>query len=870
MDSERRVYIFLLLLCALIIAIPLPLAGMDFFWRHVIEAVIFLSCSLILILNLTGKLKLSTRESSVWRKRAEKAFAIFLVWCALLMVPLPKWIFKNIFQHRADVKSLDLIGGFFTSSIGFGFWDGERELIVWMCAFVLFFMTTRLAVSRSAIWLIISAISLSATFQAVYGIYEFATKHQHIFGLAKKYYTWCATGTFISRNHYAAYLLTSLMPMWASCVYLWRRNELHDKPKSLVLALWSTFIGSAMIASGARGELVGAIIAIVGFHFMLANDETERKSPYFIIVLLVIGITVMATWVGWEPLKARLTESGLKESGGRPTAWIAALKMMREFGFFGVGLGSFGNLYLRYRAQASGFNFDHAHNDYLELFAETGIVGFLILAIALAFALTFWFDMLQKRRSRFAKTLGLGCGMAAIGLSLDALVNFPFRNPAVLWQFAIVLGIGAASLDRRKRNFIFVKEDSNRKARRVVMAVITLLFGINSIRLASSQSFLDRYRSIQKKEQTTFNEQNIELRKSLLDRAIALTPEDFRLHYEMAKLFHRKALLENKKNRSAYTTAIDHYRRSLAMSPHNCQARLWNAVAIKQCIDAKACKISASDEARWFESALKCCDSCGQINATSLVWALDRENTELAKKLVNRAVEDSTALIPQIVEQLWSRLGRTRAEALVFSSVPKDAIIYSLFAQELFGREQLLSADRFWREAKAIEGSATDETTLFGVVRNGSFEEPLDADPFGWRLYQVEGVNVERTSVGCQEGVYCLKLGFTGAIKNYYQLEQDLALFAGRYELSGWFKVENANMDEVIGVELIKPQAPDKPIVQLIADNSRKGWQDVHNSFVVTESTGIFRLRVRRIVVNKIALESTFWIDGIQISEVQP
>lgn len=869
MGSERTAYIFLLLLCALIIVIPLPFAGMDFFWRHVIEAAILFGCSLTLILNLTGKIKFSARESSAWRRKAETAFVIFLVWCALLMVSIPKGIFENIFPHRAEVKSLNLIGGFFSSSIGFGFWEGERELIVWICALALFFMTTRLAISRSAIWIMISAVAFSATFQAMYGICEFATDHQHIFGFAKKYYDWCATGTFIGRNHYAAYLLISLVVMWASCVYLWRRGEPHDKPKSLVLALWSVFVGAAMVASGARGELVGAIIAIVGFHFMLANGETERKKPYFIALLLVVGIAVMATWVGWEPLSARLSEAGLKESGGRPIAWVAALKMMREFGFFGVGVGSFGELYLRYRPQASGFNFDHAHNDYLELFAETGFVGFAILSIALAFALAFWFDRLRKRRSRFAKSIGLACGMAAIGISLDALVNFPLRNPAVLWQFAIVLGIGAASLDRRKQDFIFIKEDVNRKAKKVVIAVMTLILGFNSIRLASSQSLLDRYRSIQKQTHTTVEEQKIQLRKNILDRAIALAPEDFRLHYEMAKLFHREALLK-KEDKSAYPVAIEQYRRALSVSPHNCQARLWGAVALMQCIDALACGTSASDEARWFGSALECCESCGQTNATSLIWAIDRKKAELAKKLVNRAIEDSTALIPQIVEHLWNRLGRTRAEALVFRSIPANATVYSLFAQELFVREQLLSADRFWRESKALEGAATDEATLFGVVRNGSFEDPLDADPFGWKLYHVDGIDVERVSAGCREGAYCLKLEFTGAIKNYYQLEQDVALFAGRYEFSGWFKVENAGVHEVIGIELVRPKAPDKAVVQLFVDNGKKGWQDAHKSFVVSESTERFRLRVRRIVVGETAQRPTVWIDAIHISEVQP
>ena len=870
MGSERTTYIFLLLLCALIVVIPLPFASMNFFWRHVIEAIIFFEFALIFIFKLAGKIKFGNRENSAWRARAEAAFILFLVWCALLMVPISKTIFKAVFPVRAEVKAIDLINGVLSSSVGFGFWQGERELIVWICAFLLFFITTRLAISRNAIWVIISAIALSATFQSMYGIYEYATKHQHIFGYVKKYYTWCATGTFISRNQYAAYLLISLMVMWGASVYLWRRSNPGDKPKSLVLALWSLFVGAAMVASGARGEVVSAIIAIVGFHVMLANREAERIKPYYVALLFIVGVAVMAAWVGWEPLGARMTETGLKESGGRPTVWLVSLKMIREFGSFGVGLGSFEALYPRYRPLASGLSFDHAHNDYLELFAETGLVGFIILAAVLIFSLALLFEKLRTRKSSFAKTIGLACGMVAVGISLDALVNFPLRNPAVLWQLAIVLGVGAAAFERRKQGYIFIGEGINHKVKSLAIIVIALIFSLNSIRLAWGQKLSDRYRSIQKSAQVVTDvEQQIQVRKNILTRALDITPEDFRLHYELAKLSHREAVLKGN-DENSYKLAIDHYIFALRVSPHNCQARLWAAIANMECRNAGLCKTSDADEACWFASTLNCCESCGQLNVTSLIWAIDKKDTELARKLVNRAVDDSASLIPQIVDLLWNKLGRTRAEALVLKALPKDPDVYEMFAQDLFTKDQLLSADRFWRESKALEGAIEPELTLFDTVRNGGFEDSLEADPFGWQVYQVDGASIERSSAGCREGVHCLKLEFSGATKDYYQMHQDIALFAGLYEIDAWLKVENANNYESVGIELVRPEEPDKAVVQLFADVGVKEWQNVRKTFLVRNFTERLRLRVRRISGGNTAQNPILWIDGIHLVKVEP
>ena len=53
-------------------------------------------------------------------------------------------------------------------------------------------------------------IVVSAAFQALYGATEYLSGNQHIFAYAKKYYLESATGTFINRNHFAAYLAMCL------------------------------------------------------------------------------------------------------------------------------------------------------------------------------------------------------------------------------------------------------------------------------------------------------------------------------------------------------------------------------------------------------------------------------------------------------------------------------------------------------------------------------------------------------------------------------------------------------------------------------------------------------------------------------------
>ncbi|HDH96108.1 MAG TPA: hypothetical protein ENF73_00085, partial [Proteobacteria bacterium] len=561
MSPRRITYAFVLLLCVLVIAIPLPFGGMKLFWRHLFEAVIFLGCASLLILKRSGRVDLASHAPSVWRRRAELAFILFLIWNALLLLPLPRAVFSSLFVHRAAVKSIELASGALASSAGFSFWAGERELLVWICSFLLFSMTAGLAVSRRAIWMLVLAVAFSAAFQAVYGIYEYASGHQHILGVPKKFYTSVATGTFVCRNHFAAYLMVSLVVVWAASVYLWRRGYSGDRAKSLVLAFWSFFVGAAIVASGARGELLGCIVAVAGFHLILGRHAAERLKAYYLALLLMAGVVLMALWVGWEPLIVRVSPEGLRESGNRPVAWVASLKMIREFGLIGAGLGSFGDLFMRYRPVGSGPSFRHAHNDYLELFAESGAFGFALLVAFAVFAALYWFGRYRDRRSRFARTIGLACGMAAVGLAIDALVNFPFRNPAVLWHFAIILGIGTSALERKRWTDGSFSRWTDRAGIRVLAAVFLLLaLCLNSVRLAWTQRLLDRHGSIQRGEIRVAGD-SLAVRREMLEAALALAPDDFRPRYEMAKLLHRSAALRG--DGESYRAAVEHYRRSL-------------------------------------------------------------------------------------------------------------------------------------------------------------------------------------------------------------------------------------------------------------------------------------------------------------------
>src|SRR5260370_27878548 len=66
---------------------------------------------------------------------------------------------------------------------------------------------------------------------------------------------------------------------------------------------------------------------------------------------------------------------------GRISAWKGGFSLIRDFPIFGVGLGGWPEIFERYQLPPwQDLFFSQAHDDYIQLFAETGIVGIALFA----------------------------------------------------------------------------------------------------------------------------------------------------------------------------------------------------------------------------------------------------------------------------------------------------------------------------------------------------------------------------------------------------------------------------------------------------------------------------------------------------------
>ena len=112
-----------------------------------------------------------------------------------------------------------------------------------------------------------------------------------------------------------------------------------------------------------------------------------------------------------------------------------------------AGLGDFETAYPRYQSYSSDTWVDHAHNDYVEAAAETGLVGALLILSALALFLPLAFRDWKNPFRSHGGWIRLGAAIGCCAMLGHSFGDFNMHIPANAAWFAVLAGIAATRSD---------------------------------------------------------------------------------------------------------------------------------------------------------------------------------------------------------------------------------------------------------------------------------------------------------------------------------------------------------------------------------------------------------------------------------------
>jgi O-antigen ligase len=463
--TPRGELVALALLFAFLLWVPLPFGSTpDPFQLPFVAGALFVCLAATLSMLLSASRLTLSAAHRAWSAGA----VLFMLLVALQLLPLPDGVLRvvspesaRIWGAAASVAALvaPLPAAAHTISID----PTVTTLHLFrLLAYFAVFTAGALLVRRHA-WRLAFAVMLAcgAAFQSAYGIRE-ATLHRFsIWGWKNTLMFDRVTGTFVNPNHFANYLALVaplgffiLSMAWHEAstvraplaVRLARLFERRVLPAAFGIATLLACVGGILL-SRSRGALL-ALFAGCAVGLAAATGRRLLRAAFF-TAALAAAVLALALYLGRDrtTLGRVPTAEEALAGGGRRGGIETALAIWRRYPIFGSGLGTFSAIAPGLQPSDSEWFYNHAHNDYAEIAATTGLLGLLAFTIPLAIGLFFFVRAALFRPSgSWRRRAFHAAALASITVALvHALIDFNFFVPANAATLAAIAGAAVAT-----------------------------------------------------------------------------------------------------------------------------------------------------------------------------------------------------------------------------------------------------------------------------------------------------------------------------------------------------------------------------------------------------------------------------------------
>jgi O-antigen ligase len=389
----------------------------------------------------------SPRPDSVLRWTA----VLLPAYVLLQVAPLPVAVLRLLSPARAQaIDALGPVGAKVSFASLSVFPAGTFQYFLLVCGYLVTFVLIR-ELSwrfRNRRWLLVSPILGIAAIEAALGLWQYL-------GAANKQVRW---GTYVNHNHYAGFLEMAL-PFAVIC------------PVALLgraTSRWHSSVAPALAASGVWSL---AVLIFSGIVFSFSRmGFIAAFSSLFVMGALVLGTTRLSwlasrkrRWVGVgmaaalvlagfiflppegmiQRFAAYASSDGLT-SDGRAQLFSETIPLIGAYPVFGCGLGGYETAFSRFKVSGVMVTDDYAHNDYLQLLAELGLVGFVIGA-TLAFSIV---RLALRGAATYsdpqARYFAVACIGALSAIALHSLADFNLYIPSNAMLLAWIAGMAVA------------------------------------------------------------------------------------------------------------------------------------------------------------------------------------------------------------------------------------------------------------------------------------------------------------------------------------------------------------------------------------------------------------------------------------------
>jgi len=250
-------------------------------------------------------------------------------------------------------------------------------------------------------------------------------------------------GPYGNYNHFAG-LIELLFPLPLAWL-IFSRCRLDER---IFHGVAVTLMVTAAVLSMSRAGILSIGIQLLAFGFLMVMNRRRSALPLVILVAVIL----LSLWIGYEPLQRRLSSfsSGASEHSvvTRLSYWKSSWRIFLDHPLTGVGLGAFPTVYPSYGSSSSRYErLEQAHNDYLQLLTDTGVVGGVLMGIAGIFIVRTWFRLIRRLSMRKGALVAnfFGSAVALLGILVHSLFDFNLQITANALLALLMLAISVSS-----------------------------------------------------------------------------------------------------------------------------------------------------------------------------------------------------------------------------------------------------------------------------------------------------------------------------------------------------------------------------------------------------------------------------------------
>ena len=323
---------------------------------------------------------------------------------------------------------------------------GLPEVLKWIEVVLMMLFALDLAQRRGLQWIIVAVLT-TMTLQAGVGIYEARLRGTGPLGFQLSEGVYRAYGTFEQPNPFAGFIGLGLPIAIALTTYgVWRTPfslrstkhavNLRHFAQLAIYGIIALLLAAALYLSFSRGAWLGAVAAVGAMLAFAPRRLWIGLGLAAVAAALLIGLST----AGLLPsaISDRLADAGdlfqFRDVRGAPindtnyalierqAHWQAALNMITDHPWTGVGFSNYQPVYEQYRLLNWPMPLGHAHNIYLNIAAETGLPGLAayLFLWGTIFAVTF---QTIRRTHGLSRAIALGLMGTWVHLSVHMLVD---------------------------------------------------------------------------------------------------------------------------------------------------------------------------------------------------------------------------------------------------------------------------------------------------------------------------------------------------------------------------------------------------------------------------------------------------------------